>query len=210
MRIIKVQGRGVVSAEPDICILSFVAEAQTKEYSDCLSTLNQHTEQLRQGLSASGLNIHDLKTTDFNIRIEYKYVQQRHVFVGYRGSHHLHIELPTNKDLLNKILGKVAEGYSGVEISISFSVKDKESLRNRTLQEAVRVARANAKTIADAAGLKLGEIQQLDYGWAEVRIHEYGSRMVMEDSLMAISPPDIDPEDVSAEDSVTLVYEIED
>jgi len=48
------------------------------------------------------------------------------------------------------------------------------------------------------------------YGWAEVRIHEYGSRMVMEDALMAISPPDIDPEDVSAEDSVTLVYEIED
>ena len=32
----------------------------------------------------------------------------------------------------------------------------------------------------------------------------------MEDALMAISPPDIDPEDVSAEDSVTLVYEIED
>lgn len=209
MRVVRVQGRGKVSTEPDICILSFDVEMVTKEYGDCMNNLNQRTNQLRQSLSASEINIHDLKTTDFNIRVENKYSQQRYVFVGYRGSHRLHIELPVDKELLNRVLRKIVEGRSGAEISIAFSIEDKESLRKKTLQEAVRVAKNNAKTLADAAGLKLGDIQQLDYGWTEVRIHEYEANMILADSVMACSPPDIEPEDVFAEDSVTLVYEIE-
>jgi uncharacterized protein len=209
MRIIKVQGRGIVSTEPDICILSFDVEDQRMEYSDCLSCLNQRTEQLRQELRESGINIHGLKTTNFGISVEHRYLEEEYIFDGYRGSHRLHVEVPSDKDLLNKILGKVAEGYSGAEISLAFSVKNKESLRKRTLQEAIRVAKTNAETIADAADLKLGKIQQLDYGWSEVRIRGYETDMLLEKSS-SLHNFDIEPEDVSAEDSVTLVYEIED
>ena len=210
MRVVRVQGKGRVSTEPDICVLSFSVEELTKEYGDCMSNLNQRTEQLRKGLRASGINIHDVKTTDFNIRVETKYAQGRHVFVGYRGSHRLHVELPTDKDLLNKILGKIVKARSGAEISIAFSIKDKESLKKETLQDAVRVAETNARTLADAAGLKLGKLQQLDYGWTEVRIHEYETNMVCAPTMMDEYSIDIEPEDVFAEDNVTLVYEIED
>lgn len=210
MRVVRVQGKGKVSTEPDICILSFEVEEQTEEYGDCLSNLNQRTEQLRQGLRSGGINVHDVKTTDFNIRVENEYSQGRNIFVGYRGSHCLRMELPIDKDLLNKVLDKIIEARSGAEISIAFSVKDKESLKKETLQEAVRVAKTNARTLADAAGLKLGKLQQLDYGWTEVRIYEQESVMAYEAPSRATHRIDIEPEEVTAHDSVTLVYEIED
>jgi uncharacterized protein YggE len=103
----------------------------------------------------------------------------------------------------------VAQGHSGAEISLTFSVKDKDALRKRVLTQAVQAAKENAETLAKAAGVKLGKLIQMDYGWAEVRIYEREASMLCE---MSAEPPqsqaDIEPEDVTAEDNVTLVYEI--
>lgn len=77
--------------------------------------------------------------------------------------------------------------------------------------EAVRVAKKNAAALTAAAGVKLGKLQQIDYGWSEVRIYDREASVLCEgDSpLPSCSEADIEPEDVSAEDNVTLVYEIE-
>jgi len=133
------------------------------------------------------------------------------VFVGYRASHVLQIELPADKQLLNWVLRQVAQSESGAEIRLTFSVKDKTGLRRRVLAEAVRAARENAEVLASAAGVTLGKLQQIEYGWAEVRFYDRDS------SLLAAEVPaertmhaDIEPGDVAAEDSVTLVYELAD
>ena len=107
----------------------------------------------------------------------------------------------------------VSQSNSGAEISLAFSVKDKDSLRKRALAEAVKTAKENAETLATAAGETLGKLQQIDYGWEEVRISNRVASMVCEGP--APSTPmeyeaDIEPEDIIAEDNVTLVYEIAD
>lgn len=117
-----------------------------------------------------------------------------------------------DKKLLNRVLRHVAQGHSGAEIRLTFSVKDKDGLRKRVLAEAVRTAKENAEALAAAAGMTLGKLQQIDYGWAEVRIYDREASMLCEGPSPA--PPayeaDIEPEDVVAEDKVTLVYEMAD
>jgi hypothetical protein len=75
----------------------------------------------------------------------------------------------------------------------------------------VRVAKENAEALSAAAGVTLGKLQQIDYGWSEVRIYDREASVLCESD--APSSPcceaDIEPEDVSAEDNVTLVYEME-
>lgn len=214
MRVLKVQGKARVNVEPDIVTISFEVEAKARGYADCIRKLNTRTEELRGNVVATGLALADLKTTSFSIRVDTRYEDGQHHFVGYRASHNLHIELPVDKELLNRVLRQIAQGHSGTEIRLAFSVKDKDGLRKRVLAEAVRTAKENAAALAAAAGITLGTLQQIDYGWAEVRIYDCEASMVGE--APPPCPPhdyyeaDIDPEDVGAEDSVTLVYEIED
>jgi uncharacterized protein YggE len=214
MRILKVQGKGRVNAEPDLITLSFEIEIKAKDYEECLRRLNARTEDLRASMTAAQLDRTELKTTAFNVRVETKYNSKtgQHLFEGYCASHNLDIELIADKKLLNQVIRCVSQSNSGAEISLAFSVKDKNSLRKRALAEAVKTAKENAETLATAAGETLGKLQQIDYGWAEVRISNRVASMVCEGPA---SPPmeydaDIEPEDIIAEDNVTLVYEIAD
>ena len=142
------------------------------------------------------------------IRDRDRYSKGRYIFDGYEGTHRLHIELPIEKELINRVLSTIVKSRSGAEITISFSVKDKEPIKRKALKEALRVAKENAKALSDEAGVKLGKIFKIEYGWSEVRIREYSANMILE------SAPhydfDIEPEELYAEDSVTIVYEIRD
>jgi uncharacterized protein YggE len=211
MRILKVQGKGRVNVEPDLVTLSFQIESKEVDYAECLLALNTHTEDVRTSITAVGLDRTALKTTAFAVRYDREYVDGKSVFVGYCAYHHLHIELPVDKALLNRVLRKIAKGHSGAEIKLTFSVKDKAALRKLVLADAVQTAKDNAATLAAAAGVTLGKLQQIDYGWAEVRIYDRDASMICDGVAEPIAPeyePDIEPEDVAAEDNVTLVYEI--
>ena len=152
MRMVRVQGRGYVSAEPDIVTLSFQVEVKAWEYAECLRELNERTEELRAGIESAGVDRKDLKTTSFRVGVDTKYSDGRHTFWGYEASHRLHIELSADKDLLNRVLRNIAQGQSGAEIHISFSVRDKEGLKKRAMEEAVVAAKKNAETLAKASG----------------------------------------------------------
>jgi uncharacterized protein YggE len=209
MGLMKVQGRGHVYVEPDMVTLSFDVESKAEDYGESVRDLNMRTGDLRGSMSASGLDKAELKTTAFSVRVETQYRDGRHIFAGYVASHRLQIELPMNKKMLNKVLRHVARGHSGAEIRLTFSVKDKDALRKKVLAQAVETARRNAETLAAAAGVTLGKLVEMDYGWAEVQIYNREASMLCES--MAAGPgydADIEPEDVAAVDNVTLVFEI--
>jgi len=209
MRQIRVHGRGHVVAEPDIVTISFDVEVNVYDYEECLRTLNMRVEDLRQSITAAGLERAQLKTSGFNVHVNSKYKDGKSIFAGYSASHRMHIELPVDKELLNRVLRNVAGGLSGAEINLSFSVRDKESLRKKVLANAVQKAKENAGTLASAAGVKLGKLIQIDYGRAEVHIYEREASMVSKSLSTPDYDVDIEPDDVSAGDSVTLVYEID-
>ena len=209
MRLLKVQGKGHVNAEPDMVKLSFDVEVDVYDYGKCLSTLNARVDNLRQSMSGAGLERTELKTSSFDVRVKTEYRGGQHVFAGYTASHRMHIDLPVDKDLLNQVLHHVANSHSGAQINISFSVRDKNSLLKQVLTQAVKTAKTNAETLASAAGVKLGKLVEMEYGWSEVRVYDREASMVCQESSPMDIRADIEPEDVHAEDTVTLVYELE-
>ena len=206
MGLLKVQGTGKVFTEPDLCILSFKLKEENKDYAKCLENLNKRTKRLREAIAKNEIDIHSLKTSDFEIKIKDRYSKGRYIFDGYEGTHRLHIELPIEEELRNRVLSTIVKSRSGAEINISFSVKDKEPIKRKALKEALRVAKENAKALSDEAGVKLGKILKIEYGWSEVRIREYSANMILESA--SHYDFDIEPEELYAEDSVTITYEI--
>jgi uncharacterized protein YggE len=210
MRVIKVQGKGRVSLVPDIVTLSFAVETQNADYAQCINALNYRTDELRKSTAAAGLQIADLKTSNFAVRSTTRLSNGERIHAGYAATHTLSIEISTGKDLLNRLLRHISRSHSGAELTLSFSVKDKAAVRKQALAQAVQTAKGNAEILAAAAGVALGSLQQIDYGWAEVRIYDRTASMLCEDAPSPVFAADIEPEDVVAEDTVTLVYEIRD
>ncbi len=210
MSVIKVDGKGYIATEPDIVKLSFYVETKARDYEECLRTLNARTEDLRQSMEASGLARVQLKTSNFKVRVETKYKNREDIFSGYSASHSMQIELPMENELLNQVLHHVARTHSGANITLSFSVKDMDSLRKKALEQAVMTAREKAETIASAAGVKLGK---------PIQIYENAGRGIYTEEFSLICSPididndeikaDIEPANVRAEAEVTIMYQID-
>jgi hypothetical protein len=207
-RTLRVQGRGFVTAEPDQATLSFDVEATRKEYKASINRLNQRVEHLRSDLESVAVELSKLKTRSFSVSPKYERINGRNIFKGYVASHSLAISLPLDKELLNKVLGKVSESASKARLFLSFGLKDATGFKKRAMEEAVANGKANAEILAKSAGVTLSDLLQIDYGWAEVRfrheIYEPSYSIAAEPS----PPPDIEPSDVSTEESVTLIYEL--
>ncbi|MGE5581863.1 MAG: SIMPL domain-containing protein [Bacillota bacterium] len=206
-RTVRVQGRAVVAAEPDLAILNFELEARDYDYERSSLELNRRVELLRGELEKAGVERKALKTTNFKIDTDYEWQNSKRIFKGYKASHDLILELPFEREVLNRVVRTVAESASEAEMRISFGVKDEEKLRRTALAKSVAVARRNAEVLAEAAGVSLGEIIDIEYGWTEVRLRssfQLNADMVCE----AASGPDFEPTEVEAEESVSVVWEI--
>jgi uncharacterized protein YggE len=211
VRQLKVQGKGYIRVEPDLVTLSFNVESRAKDYEKSIQNLNLRADDLRESMIASGLDKAHLKTTAFNVQVETQYVDGQNIFAGYVAAHRMQIELPMDKLLMNQVFKHVAQSHSGAEIRLNFSVKDKDAMRKRVLAQAVKTAKENAASLAEAAGVRLGKLIQIDYGPAEAHIYDREVSVLAQSTVrMAKYEVDIEPADVSAEDNVTLTYEITD
>ena len=113
-----------------------------------------------------------MKTAYFTVNSEYttKPKTNDRIFAGYVCTHNARLELPFDKKGLNDIIDTLSISLCMAEMRISFDIKDKEGLKNATLEQAVLMAKANAEILAKTAGVRLGPIQAIEYGWSEVRI----------------------------------------
>lgn len=124
----------------------------------------------------------------------------------------LKVEFESDQKRLGKILSGLAACWLDPKFRISYTVKDPEAVKNELLGKAVQDAMKKADALSNAAGLKLGEIQNIDYSWGEI---QFETRPMLD----ALSAPtmgegggsydlDIEPDDIDGQDTVTVVWEI--
>lgn len=209
---ISVKGVGRVSVPPDRTVVSFSISALNADYAVSADEVNARVTRLRSRLSEAGIAATDLKTTSFSIERENEWrgrdANRQQVFVGWRPRHHLRLELPVDREKLNKAFAAIASNDVESSVEISFTVSDQALLRTKILEDATRTARRNAEVIAAAAGCKLGKALRIEYGWSEVRFERKGWSVDYSDSLREAAMPDFEPEDIDGEDSVTIAFEL--
>ena len=71
-------------------------------------------------------------------------------------------------------------------------------------------SREKAEILATSAGVKLGEVQNIDYSWGEIEIRTSPVDMLEIGSYKMESSYDIDiePDDIDVADTVTILWEI--
>jgi len=205
---ISVKGVGNVNLPPDMTVISFEISSLSREYIGTVEDLNIRVADLREKLSAAGVDPKQLKTLHFRVDADYRYEKEKRVFKGWLAKHDLRLELPVDRDQLNRSFEAITSGKAQAEFRVQFEVRDKSAVREAALADATRTARKNAETIASAAGCSLGKVLNMEYGWSEIRFESLDYSLASGPEVCAMVAPDIEPEDVQAQDSVTVVWEL--
>lgn len=217
MRTIRVTGKGSVSVKPEITCLKITFEGVYKDYEETVRQSAEKTKLLREAIEKSGLPGEDLKTKDFSIDSEYESYRDhnddyRRRFIGYKFYHRTEIQFPNDNKLLGRILYELSVCSVKVEFSIDYTVKDKDAVKREALKRAVENSRLKAEIMTTAAGVKLGEVQSIDYSWGEINIRTSPIEMLQMSSKSMLAEPsydiDIEPDDIDVADTVTIIWEI--
>lgn len=216
-RIIRVTGKGMLKLKPDVTRLTLSLEGICREYADALKRSAEHTGELKKTLEPFGFSAADLKTVYFDVDTEYENYQDKHGtyknrFVGYRFRHTLKLEFLSDNERLGNVLHALANTAAKPEFRISYTVGDPEAAKNELLGRAVADAKAKAEVLAAAAGVTLSEIRSIDYSWGEIdfemRPMNRSFDIVGAHAEITGFDIDLEPDDIEANETVTVIWEI--
>lgn len=221
MRTIRVTGKGNLKVKPDTTRITISLEGTFPEYGEALRRSSEDTEKMKDLLTYFGFGRTDLKTLNFNVETEYESYKEHGVykqrFVGYKYHHLMKVEFESDNDRLGKVLYALANCPVKPEFRLSYTVKDPEAAKNELLGKAIADAKEKSSVLTHAAGVKLKDIQSIDYSWGQINFEVTPmNRMLMAEECMAAPKAgagsydmDIEPDDIEVSDTVTVVWEIE-
>ena len=217
-RTIRVTGKGRIFVKPDTIRLQITQESVENTYEGAVRESAEKKRQLNDALEKFGFAGNDLKTLYFNVDTEYESYQDKNKcwkkrLVGYKYTHRMKLEFPSDNKLLSRVLLAVARCPGKPEFTISFTVADKEAAKNELLAKAVEDSKAKAAVLTAAAGVQLKEVLTIDYSWGEM---DFVTRPMNEKICVSMADGmddagidmDIEADDIDVTDTVTVVWAI--
>lgn len=215
-RTIRITGTGKLSVRPDQIKCTINLSGLDPDYEKAVQRSTEESKKVKESIESAGLDAAELKTTSFKVDAEYSYRKsygtEQRVFDGYRFHHSMKIEFPNDNKILGRVLYALSHCPAEIEFSIGYTVSDIDSVKNKLLEKAVADSKRKAEILAGAAGVRLGQILKIDYSWDEMRIYStLGSWQNYEEPCSAGAAYDVDFnfDDIDAQDTVTIIWEIE-
>jgi uncharacterized protein YggE len=213
IRTVRVTGRGQLRLRPDTTRITMTLSGVYKEYADALAHAAEDAEALKDALLPFGFARTDLRTLQFHTDAEYEGYDDHGVyknrFVGYRYRQVLKVEFASDNARLGRMLYALAHAAAEPELSIEYFLKDAEAAKNLLLERAVADAKEKAELLAKAAGVQLSALLSIDYSWGNA---DFVARPMARNMLCKAESADrsfrmdVEPDDIEANDTVTVVW----
>ena len=220
-RKITVNGTASISLAPDTTVLDVTINGEEKTYQKALEKSSDSVEALVEAFKKIGFSGEDLKTSSFRIDPHYEgYQDEKGRWVnkldGYEFHHSFTVQFKSDVGLLGKCLAALAESSARPQFSIRYTVADQSKVKDQLLKLAVKNSKKKAELLCKAAGVKLGEIDDISYSFRGVPVYSFTEEampamdMAMGASAkMAARNMSITPQDIEVSDTVTISWEIE-
>jgi uncharacterized protein YggE len=165
--LISVIGEGQSTMAPDMAVLNFSVVKQAKTAREALDENNKAMSDVLGALKTSGIAERDLQTSGFSVQPQYRFPQGTDgqqlppELIGYQVSNSLTVRV---RDLSK--LGAIIDQSVTLGVNqggdIQFTNDKPESAMEAARKSAVADAMARAKTLAEAAGVKLGNVIEIN------------------------------------------------
>ncbi len=156
---ITAQGTGKVLGTPDIATIGLGVETNAASAKDALDQNNKIATDLITVLKDNGVAAEDLQTSQLSVNPVY---DDKSTITGYQVTNLVTVtlrDIPGAGALID-LAGRTAGNSARVQ-QLSFSIGDDSALKATARADAVKQAQAQAKQMADAAGVQLGGIHSI-------------------------------------------------
>lgn len=204
-RTIRVTGTGTLSAAPDVMRMTMTVERTHSEYSATVNAAESAAKALSAALAKHGFS-ENVRMLSLRTEPRYEVVTDENGlrtrrFAGYAAVRRLRAETNADPARTCELIAAVSESGTAAELSAEYALRDENAFRGELLARAVKDAKARAKAIAKAAGVKLGDLLTVENG-------AHAVPFVRAAALRADSGAEIAPEDITLSDEITAVFSI--
>lgn len=210
-RTVSVQGTGKLSLAPDLTVVSLNLHSTDKSYDKMMTKASEALEAVQNTLAKLGFEKKDLTTSSLNIQSEYDYSGSNgRKFLGYSANQSMSLAFDFDTNRLSDVLRSLADCVADPDLSIRFSLRDRDSASAKLLELAAKNAREKAEILAAASGVKLGELVSVNYRCADFGFNSPTDYCVEEAcfGMKKFRAIDVTPADIELSDSAEFVWEI--
>jgi len=171
-RTISVTGTAQIQATPNLALVVVAVQTQAETLSKAVNANNTAANKVLQAIENLKIPNLTVRTLDFNVQPIYQQpppntqVTTPPKIIGYQVVNRLEARIPAaTSEALSAAVSRVVDaalnaGANRVD-SVDFTLQDMTAANNEALAQATRNAQSTARTLATAAGVRLGSLQTL-------------------------------------------------
>lgn len=201
---ISTTGAGIVTGTPDTVTVTLAVQTQAPTANAALAENAQRATSLIETIKSKGVDAKDIQTSGLSVYPNYEPTTAQ--ISGYMVTNQVTATLHDVSKAGALIDAAASAAGDAIRVQqMSFSIADDSDLRAQARASAVQQAQSQAQQIAEAAGVKLGDIRSIVETPASTNVVDPQMRS-MADSL-ASTPVQAGSQELSV--SVSVVYEID-
>jgi uncharacterized protein YggE len=211
--VMSVSGTGKVKAVPDTATISLGVIAQGATAKDAQNAAAEKINKITAFVKGLGVAKEDITTSQTGVNPRYDYQSGQNKIVGFDSNQTVTVKVrgvDKSSDNVGKILAGAVDNGANQVYGSQFTIDDPDSLKQDARKDAIAKAKAKAKELADAAGIKLGKVVSIQDGEGSSPVPPimYADKaMGMGGSAEAIAPS-VEPGSQEVTQTVTLVFEV--
>lgn len=202
-REISVEAQGKAYVVPDVAQINLGVSTKHEQSAMAVEENTKKVNAILAAIEAQGVEEKDIKTTQYNLRENYKWVpDEGNKQEGFILDQSILVKVRDTEKLGDIIDAASKQGATDIG-SISFIVDDPDAAKDQARKEAIKKARVKAATIANQAGLSLDKVTNY-YEYSDGGY--YGERAYAETMSFdsAVSEKALAPSIQAGEQEVTL------
>jgi uncharacterized protein YggE len=155
---ITVSGEGKATGTPDIANIQLGVSTLANTVAEARSQAAASMDAMVTSMKNNGVDEKDIQTQQLSIAPEYDYTGTRQVLKGFRVTNIVSAKIRKIDDTSKIVDDAVTAGGNDAQVQgISFSIDNPDDLKTQARKDAMADARSRAETLANEAGVQLGD-----------------------------------------------------
>lgn len=156
-RTMKLNGEGMVEAEPDMVEISIGIVTKDKNPQTAQNSNEAISKKVIAALLQLGIPKSDIRTTAYSIAPEYDYIEGKQILSGYTATQILEVRV-RDITMAGQVINTAVENGANQINRVEFTLEDSQYYYNKALKLAVKDAATKAQSIAAAMKVSLDTI----------------------------------------------------
>jgi len=165
---ISVQGRGEVTAAPDIAELTFGVDTLRQTTAEqAMGVLSKRMNAVMDAVKQQGVEEKDITTQNLSLQPSYDWGDGKRIDRGFEATQSLRVKI---RDLakIGEVLTAATSAGANQAGGVSFTIDDPENLKASAREKAIINAEEKAQALAVQLGKQLGKLKGFSEGGGDV------------------------------------------